>query len=174
MAKYTKKRVKHICDLISKDSYTIAEICSLSKINIDTYYDWLKNKPEFSEAINKAKEAYDQLLVREAKKSMMKKIQGYTVDEAKTVFEPKDKANPEAKPRIKEQTIIKKHYQPDSVLIMFALTNKASEEFKNKHSTEVTGKDGAPLVPKITIEVINSPDQVKKPDEIIPRDDTGS
>lgn len=38
---------------------------------------------------------------------------------------------------------------------------------------ELTGKDGIPLVSKVTIEIINSPDQVNKPDETS-IDDTGS
>ena len=138
MAKYNKKRVIHICTLLSKDSYIIEDICSLSGISVSTYYEWITSKPEFSEAIKKAKETYDQLVVREAKKSLMKKIQGYSADETKTIYEPLDRKSPLSQPRIKEQTIIKKHFQPDTVAIIFALTNKAPEEYKNKQSTEMT------------------------------------
>ncbi len=144
MAKYNKKRVNYICSLLSKDSYTIEEICSLSGITVSTYYEWIESKPEFSEAVEKAKETYNQLIVREAKKSLMKKIQGYAVDENKTVFI-NDK---EGKPTIKEKTTIKKHFQPDIVAIIFALTNKAPEEYKNKQSSELTGKDGKDLIPE--------------------------
>lgn len=168
MAKYSKKRVNHICSLISKDSYTIVELCSLSGINVDTYYDWLHNKTEFSEAVRSAQEEFDKLIVAEAKKSMMKKIVGYTVQEKKIVYnEGRPDAEGKTKPRIKEQTIIDKHFQPDTGMIIFALCNKDSENYKNKQSNEVTGAGGKPLNPSIKIEIINSADQVIK-------DDTGS
>lgn len=169
MAKYNKKRVNHICDLISKDSYTIVEICSLSNISVETYYTWIETKPEFSEAIKEAQSKFDKMLVAEAKKSMVKKIKGYTVQETKTVYSDSGKqdATGKQKPKIKEQTIIDKHFQPDTGMIIFALCNKDPENFKNKQSNEVTGANGKPLNPSVTIEIINSADQVRK-------DDTGS
>lgn len=158
MAKYSKKRVAHICSLIKKDSYTIAEICSLSGITETTYYEWVNTKPEFSEQIEKAKEVYDQLLVSEAKKSLMKKVKGYTVKETKIVTVPSDKkdANGNPLPKIKEQTTIDKHFQPDTGAIVFALTNKASDEYKNRQNNEVTGKDGKDLFAKLTDEELEA------------------
>jgi hypothetical protein len=147
MAKYNKKIVKRICDLIRKDSYTIAEICSLSGIHIDTYYDWKNNKPDFSEALEKARGEFDEILVKEAKNSLRKLITGYTVDETKTVYEPSSKTDQAAKPKIKEQTITKKHYQPSVPAVIFALTNKASDEYQNRQNTELTGKGGKDLIP---------------------------
>ncbi len=142
MAKYNKRIVKNICSLIKRDSYTIAEICSQTGINIDTYYDWLKNKPEFSEAIKKAKGEYDEFIAAEAKKSLLKKIQGYTVQEKKVVMvESKDKdESGKSKPKIKEQTIIDKYYQPDTAAIIFTLTNKLPEEYQNRYSADVSAK----------------------------------
>ncbi len=163
MAKYNKRIVKNICSLIKKDSYTIAEICSQTGINIDTYYDWLKNKPEFSEAIKKAKGEYDEFIAAEAKKSLLKKIQGYTVQEKKVVMvESKDKdESGKSKPKIKEQTIIDKYYQPDTAAIIFTLTNKVPEEYQNKYNTELTGKDGKDLIPEpITIRIIDEKEQL--------------
>jgi hypothetical protein len=77
MAKYNKEIVKQITDLIKADSYTIAEICIMNGIDIDIFYDWKLKKPEFSEAIKKAEEYRKQFFVIEAKKSLIKKIQGY-------------------------------------------------------------------------------------------------
>lgn len=175
MAKYSKKRVAHICSLISKDSYTISEICSLSGISESTYYEWLDTKPEFSENIEKAKDKFDKLLVSEAKKSLMKKVKGYTVQEKKIVTIPSDKKDPAGNPlpKIKEQTVIDKHFQPDTGAIVFALTNKASDEYKNRLNSELTGKDGKDLIPKtigpIPI-VITTPEQQAKLDEEINSD----
>jgi hypothetical protein len=165
MAKYSKKRVAHICSLISKDSHTIAEICSLSGISEETFYTWKESKPEFLEAIEKAQEKFDKMVVAEAKKSMVKKITGYTVQEKKTVYtEGKPDAEGKAKPKIKEQTIIDKHFQPDTGMIIFALCNKDSENFKNRQTNELTGNGGKPLFPSIKIEIIDSADQVIKDD----------
>jgi len=149
MAKYNKERVKHICSLISKDSYTIAELCSLSGIAESTYHEWLGKRPEFSDAIARAREDYDKLLVAEAKNSLMKKITGYTVQETKTVMVDSGKIGPDGKPvpKIRERTVIDKTFQPDAQSIMFALTNKAPAEYKNRVNTELTGKDGKDLIP---------------------------
>ena len=110
MPKYSKKIVNRICDLISKDSYTVSEICENIGIAESTFYDWQANKVEFSESIKKARDKFDETLVKEAKNSLRKKVNGYEVDEKKTVYvDSKD-----GKPKIKEQTVIKKHIQPDT------------------------------------------------------------
>lgn len=141
--KYNKKIVDRICSLIESDSYTIREICSLSGINVDTFYDWMKNKSEFSEAVTRARDKFDEILIKEAKESLRKKVTGYEVDEKKTVYV----NGKDGKPVIKEQTTIKKHYQPDTAAIQFVLTNKAPEEYKNRQTSELTGKGGKDLIP---------------------------
>lgn len=59
-----------------------------------------------------------------------------------------------------------------TVMIFLAKTKGKSRGYIERN--ELTGKDGKDLIPKITIEIINSPDQVKKPDETTPQNDTGS
>lgn len=149
MAKYSKKLVDQICSLIKKDCYTIAELCSLSGITRETYYAWLKSHPDFSDAVTRAREDYDQLVVKEAKNSLMKKIRGYTVQEIRTVMVDAGKPGTDGKPlpKVKERTVIEKHIQPDIQAIIFTLTNKAPDEYKIRQSTEVTGKDGKDLIP---------------------------
>ncbi|MDV3603818.1 hypothetical protein CMU86_11685 [Elizabethkingia anophelis] len=163
MAKYSKKIVSEICDLIKADSYTIVEICQMVKISEDTYYTWKKQKPEFSESIKKAEEERRNFFIIEARKSLLKKIQGYTVDEKKTVYVDSGKvvskkgSEDESKqtPKIKEQTVIKKHIQPDTVAIIFTLTNCDPDNWKNKQSNEITGKDGKDLFSGLTDEEID-------------------
>ena len=86
MAKYSQKLVDRICSLIREDSYTIAEICDLVGINKDTYYTWMKTKSDFSDSIKKAEDARMQFFVAEAQKSLLKKIQGYEVEESKITY----------------------------------------------------------------------------------------
>ena len=107
---------------------------------------------EFTEAIARARDQFDELLVKEAKTSLRKKVNGYDVDEKKTVYV----NGQDGKPVIKEQTTIKKHFQPDTSAIIFALTNKAPDEYKNRQSTELTGKGGKDLFASLTDEELES------------------
>ena len=135
MAKYNKKRVLQICSLIKEDSYTVAEICLKSGISESTYFEWKAKKPEFSEAVKKAEEDFYSYMVVEARKSLVKKIQGYVVQEKKTVTVDSGKKNEETgKPvvKVKEHTVIEKHIQPDTAAIIFTLSNRDPENWKNR------------------------------------------
>lgn len=147
MAKYSKKIVKRVIELMKSDTYTIAEICAIVGIAPRTFYDWQNEYEEFAQAVQEAKDERMQFFVSEAKKSLLKKIQGYTVQEKHTTMvDSKEKdANGKPKPKIKEQKIVDKHFQPDTAAIIFTLTNGDPESWKNKQSTEVTGKDGKDL-----------------------------
>ena len=141
MAKYCKEIVDRICELIETDSYTDKEICIQVGINQDTYISWKNDKPEFSEAVKKADKNRLKMFALEAKRSLLKKIQGYTVQEKKTVYVDKSE-NGKSTPKIKEQTVTDKHFQPDTVAIIFTLCNQDPENWKNRQLTEITGKDG--------------------------------
>ena len=157
MAKYGKKIVERIVGLIKSDTYTVAEICRQVGIAKRTYHKWIEDYPEFAQAIEDAKEERMQMFVIEAKKSLLKKIQGYDVTETKVVTIPSkqkdEKGNP--KPIIKEQTTNKKHIQPDTAAIIFTLTNGEPENWRNRQVTEVTGKDGKDLFASKTDEELD-------------------
>lgn len=141
MAKYTKKTIDAILELIKSDTYTIAEVCRQVEITQKTYHQWMNDHPEFAEAVNAAKEERMQMFVIEAKKSLLKKIRGYEVTETSVTTIPGKDGNP----KIKEQKTNKKHFQPDTAAIIFTLTNGDPEHWKNKQTTEMTGKDGKDL-----------------------------
>lgn len=154
MAKYNKKMVAKIVGLIKSDTYTIAEICRQVGIAPKTFHEWVNEHEEFALAVEEARDELMQSLVIEAKKSLRKKIQGYDVTETKVVTIPskeKDKDG-KGKPRIKEQTTVKKHIQPDTAAIIFTLTNGDPDHWRNRQSTEVTGKDGKDLFAQKTDE----------------------
>lgn len=157
MAKFSKKTVDKIVGLVKSDTYTIAEVCRQVGITPKTYHAWVNDCPDFADAIAQAKEERMQLMVIEAKKSLMKKIQGYDVTETKVVTVPgsqkDERGNP--KPIIKEQTTTKKHIQPDTAAIIFTLTNGDPEHWRNRQSTEVTGKDGKDLFANKTDEELD-------------------
>ncbi|MDR1594639.1 MAG: hypothetical protein LBS43_09200 [Prevotellaceae bacterium] len=154
MAKYDKKIVERICQLISTDSYTIPEICKIVGISLSLFYYWKDKKLEFLEAIKKAEDDFNELVVVEAKKSLMKKIRGYTEQEKKTVTVDTGKRDKDKKPivRVKEHIVTDKYFQPDTAAIIFALTNRDPAHWANKYNTEVTGKDGERLFQPIVIQ----------------------
>lgn len=143
MAKYSKKVVERIVELVKSDTYTIAEICQQVGISQATFHRWKDEHEEFGLAIEEAMDARTQFFVQEAKKSLLKKIQGYEVTETKVVTVP-TKGDP-SKPTIKEQTTMKKHIQPDTAAVIFTLTNGDPTRWRNRQTTEVTGKDGKDL-----------------------------
>lgn len=142
IGKYNTKIVERICLLIKTDSYTVAEICEQVSINQDTYYEWLKNKPEFSDAIKKAKGEFDDFLLVECRKSLVKKIRGYTIQEKKTVTADTGKVNEEGKPivKVKEHSVTDKHFQPDTAAIIFTLCNRDPDNWKNRQDTNISGE----------------------------------
>lgn len=157
MAKFSKKTVDMIVGLVKSDTYAIAEICRQVGITPKTYHQWVNDYPDFADAIEQAKAERMQAMVIEAKKSLMKKIQGYDVTETKVVTIPgkqkDEKGNP--KPIIKEQTTTKKYILPDTAAIIFTLTNGDPEHWRNRQSTEVTGKDGKDLFASKTDEELD-------------------
>ena len=133
MAKYGKKIVEKIVGLVKSDTFTIAEICRQVGITPKTYHQWMDDYPDFADAIEQAKDERMQFFVQEAKKSLLKKIQGYDVTETKVVTIPS------------KETTTKKHIQADTAAIIFTLTNGDPEHWRNRQTTEVTGKDGKDL-----------------------------
>ena len=155
--KYNKKIVEKICELIRSDSYTIFEICKQVGISKQTYYNWIDNKIDFLDSIKKAKEHYDEFVISEAKKSLIKKIKGYEYEEKTTEVE----VNQQGEAKATKVRTIKKHAQPDTAAIIFTLCNKAPNEYQNKYNTELTGKDGKDLIPEpITVRIIDEKEQL--------------
>ncbi|MDT4844180.1 hypothetical protein FQZ97_781300 [compost metagenome] len=149
MAKYNKKIVDRIFELLSSDTYTIAEVCQMVGISDRTFYGWRDKNAEFADLIKKAENERNQFFLAEAKKSLLKKIQGYTVQEKHTTYvnakEVGEDGKQKDKPRIKEQKIVDKYFQPDTAAVIFTLTNQDPENWKNRQNTELTGKDGKDL-----------------------------
>ena len=127
-----------ICELVATDSYTIVEVCQAVGIHKDTYYAWFNDeKSDFSDAIKKAKNDFLNSIAIEAQKSLLKRVKGYEVEETKTVY-----SDNNGKPKIKERTVTKKHVAPDIAAVIYTLSNVDPENWKNRQSAEITGKNG--------------------------------
>lgn len=158
--KYTQKLVKKICDLIEKDTYSTIEICKIVDITEETFYKWKREKTEFYESIKKAKDNLTEKILIDCKNSLVKLINGYEYEEVSTILT----SDGLGKAKIKEKKTIKKHVAPNLGAIIHFQTNKAPDEWKNKQTNEVTGRDGKELFPNIQIEIIDKREQIENTD----------
>ena len=141
MARYSKELAEQIAGIIATATCTIKEVCTQVGINPDTFYDWKKNRSDFSDLLKKAELNRTNTFVAEAKKSLLKKITGYDVEEVTTDYT----TDAQGRPVIKNKKITKKHILPDTASIIFALCNLDSDNWKNRQVNELTGKNGEAL-----------------------------
>ncbi len=142
MARYSKKIVEDICKLVKSDSYTIAEICKMVGISERTYYDWQSKNAEFADAIKKAQYRFNEDMLAECKKSLVKLIRGYTVQEKKTVTADTGKKDENDKPivRVKEHSVVEKHFAPSLGAIIHFQTNRDPDNWKNRQDSNVSAE----------------------------------
>jgi len=128
MAKYSEKLVMQIVELIEQDMFTVSEICNIMQISRRAFYDWTDNKPEFKEAIEKAREHCEEKLLMNARLAMQKKIEGYTLTETITTYMPDD--DDPTQLRIKKKVVKTKEYPPNSVNVnrVIERADKQAEE----------------------------------------------
>ncbi|MBS5908269.1 MAG: hypothetical protein KIC84_13700 [Dysgonomonas mossii] len=137
MAKYTEKLAEKIVSLIEEDTYSITEICKHLKITRKSFYEWRDKKPEFRKAIEVAIESRDETLAITARRSLKKKLEGYTLTEVRTTYVP-DKENPD-KLVLKTRVVRQKEYAPDTHAIRLVLSHNETKEEENKeHSQPLT------------------------------------
>ena len=137
MAKYTERLAEKIVSLIEEDTYSITEICKHLKITRKSFYEWRDKKPEFRKAIEAAMESRDEALAITARRSLKKKLEGYTLTEIRTTYVP-DKDNPD-KLVLKTRVVRQKEYASDTHAIRLVLShNETKEEEDKEHSQPLT------------------------------------
>ena len=137
MAKYTERLAEKIVSLIEEDTYSITEICKHLKITRKSFYEWRDKKPEFRKAIEAAIESRDETLAITARRSLKKKLEGYTLTEIRTTYVP-DKENPD-KLVLKTRVVRQKEYAPDTHAIRLVLSlNETKKEENKEHSQPLT------------------------------------
>ncbi len=146
-SRLTKKMHDRIVEMVQSDTYTYTEICAACGITTRTFYLWRENFPDFDQDIKDAEESRMQDFVKIAKRSLRRKIEGYTVDETCVTTVPSRKKDEKGKPipEIKEQKTNHRHVAPDTAAIIFTLTNGDPDNWRNRQTNEVVGKDGKDL-----------------------------
>jgi hypothetical protein len=159
MAKYQEAAPKILAaleqGLSNKDAATAAGV------NEDTFYTWMKEKNEFPELVQRAKEAGRQNAVRDVEAALLNLAKGCEWEDVRTEYE--SKLNPSTgkyEPVIKKQVRVKKRVPANTEAIKFYLTNKAPEVWKNRLEQNNTGN----LNTKLQLEVVSgNPDDAEFP-----------
>lgn len=156
-SKYTKEVVEKICKIIAEGGIDKAAYEAVG-ITYDTFYKWVAEKTEFAEAVKKAREQFrewkDKECIKQAEHSLVRLIMGEEYIETTTEFG-LDENN---KPIQKKQKQVTKKILPNVTAIIFALTNRDSERWKNRLSQEVRGKVESEQ--KTNISLANVPDDL--------------
>ena len=117
-----------------KDAYTSA------RVGHDSFYRHLRDDSEFSAKVKRAEqdyqEYYDSQLVVDCKRSLLELIRGYEWDETTT----ESALDKNGKMVEVKKKIVHKKAAPNATAIIFALCNRAPEEWSNKHIQEISGK----------------------------------
>lgn len=132
---YSKKLVALICEDLATGNHTIADVCKRVGISEATYYRWQQEKEEFREAIKSAESKRLEAFKEMAKSGLAKLLDIHEYEEVTTEYE----NNKDGKPVVKMQKRTKKKIMPSTAAVIFALTNRDSENWKNRQSIEAKG-----------------------------------
>jgi len=134
MAKYTERLVSRIEKLIEADNYTITEICVALRISRAAFYEWKEKNPEFRKRIAEAEQRRDDELIKIARASLKKKLEGHISREEHCYYEP---AKSNSSVMILKRKVVKtKEKAPDLRAIKYVLDreDKKKEKVEEKES----------------------------------------
>lgn len=154
---WTDAKVEIMCKAIAsgksyKDAFTMARVSKA------TFYAHLANDSDFSDRVKIAEkeyqEWYDSQLVVDCKRSLLELVRGYEWDETTT----ESALDKNGKMVEVKKKIVHKKAAPNPTAIIFALCNRAPDEWSNKHIQELTGKIETENKPGISL--ANVPDNL--------------
>lgn len=154
---WTDAKVEIMCKAIAagksyKDAFTAARVSKA------TFYAHLANDSDFSDRVKKAEQEYqdwyDSQLVVDCKRSLLELVQGYEWDETTT----ESALDKNGKMVETKRKVVHKKAAPNPTAIIFALCNRAPEQWSNKHVQELAGKVDVESNPGITL--ANVPDNL--------------
>jgi hypothetical protein len=128
----TKKVISTFCELIKKDTFTIAEMCAKTGISERSYYKWKKENTVFADALKDADDESISMRLVECKNSLVKLVNGFDYEEKQTEVE----IGTDGKPKPSKIKTTKKHIQPNLGAIIHFQTNKDPESWKNRQSVD--------------------------------------
>jgi len=132
-SKYDPEQHPQWAEGLAKLGKTEAEIAVEFGVNVDTITNWKKSHPEFLVSLKVGKSAADV----KVEASLYKRALGYDLDVLETT------EYPDGGLQVKKTT---KHIAPDTTAQIFWLKNRKPDEWRDKQQTEITGKDGGPIL----------------------------
>ena len=154
---WTDAKVEIMCKAIAdgksyKDAFTTARVSKAA------FYAHLANDKDFIDRVKIAEreyqEWYDSQLVVSCKRSLIELVQGYEWDETTT----EHALNKDGKMVEVRRKVVHKKAAPNPTAIIFALCNRAPEEWSNKHIQEISGKIETET--KSNVSLANVPDNL--------------
>lgn len=146
MAKYCDEIVQEICGYI-RDGDTQEAAYEKAGIGKETFYGWMREKTDFSDAIRAAKKDFLRNQYKDAVQSLYKRATGYDVEEPEITYGDKD-----GKPYIKQKKVRTKHIPADPQALKFLLTNLYPDDWQDRQKNELTGS----LSNRVQIEYVDS------------------
>lgn len=135
-----------------KDAYTAA------RVSHQTFYRHLNEDSEFYEAVKNAERQYqdwyDSQLVVDCKRSLLELVQGYEWDETTT----ESALDKNGKLVVNKTKVVHKKAAPNATAIIFALCNRAPDQWSNRHIQEISGK--IETESKSNVSLANVPDEL--------------
>lgn len=154
---WTDAKVEMMCKAIAagksyKDAFTAARVSKA------TFYAHLANDSDFSDRVKRAEqeyqEWYDSQLVVDCKRSLLELVCGYEWDETTT----ESALDKNGKLVVTKTKVVHKKAAPNPTAIIFALCNRAPDEWSNKHVQELTGRIETET--KTNLSLANVPDEL--------------
>ena len=135
-----------------KDAYAAA------RVSHQTFYRHLNEDSEFYEAVKNAERQYqdwyDSQLVVDCKRSLLELVQGYEWDETTT----ESALDKNGKLVVNKTKVVHKKAAPNATAIIFALCNRAPDQWSNRHIQEISGKIETET--KSNVSLSNVPDEL--------------
>ena len=134
-------QAEKLCKLGATDN----DIAQFFGVNVVTVWRWKDAHPEFCNALKRGKDVADDLV----EQSLFRRATGYSHDAVKIM---QDKGAPVVVPYVE-------HHAPDTTAAIFWLKNRRPEQWRDKVQQELTGANGAPLVPVLNVRLSSSGSQ---------------
>lgn len=137
--KYNIQRQQIICDAL-RNGESRNTAAKRAGIDSDTLRNWLREFSSFSAAVKEAEDEYQSWLLNGIKEDALKSLKtlicGLEYNETKTEYE----SGKDGKPVIKRQMVTSKRILPNATAVIFALTNRDPEKWKNRYAQEIEGR----------------------------------
>ena len=122
----------------ARDGLIDKQIANNLNISEDTFYEYKKKYPEFSEALKKGKEVVDY----EVENALLKRAMGYDYEE-ETYESRLNRESGEYEEVLTKR--VKKHVQPDTTAQIFWLKNRKPDIWRDKQEIKHSGEINNPF-----------------------------